>query len=119
MRFKTATLGCKVNQYETQFLRTAFVANGWEAADDDASPNDVDLVLVNTCSVTAESDAKSRKTISRFAKLHPNAEIVVLGCFAASDSKGAAALPNVSEVVSDKRRLVDFLRRRGLETIPT
>ncbi|MBQ8285593.1 MAG: tRNA (N(6)-L-threonylcarbamoyladenosine(37)-C(2))-methylthiotransferase MtaB, partial [Thermoguttaceae bacterium] len=47
MRFKTTTLGCKVNQYETQFLRTAFVANGWEAADDAASPNDVDLVFVN------------------------------------------------------------------------
>jgi len=118
MRFKTATLGCKVNQYETQFLRTAFVANGWEAVDDAASSNDVDLVLVNTCSVTAESDAKSRKTISHFAKLYPNAEIVVLGCFAASNSTVAASLPNVSEVVPDKRRLVDFLRRRGLETIP-
>ncbi|MBR4834127.1 MAG: MiaB/RimO family radical SAM methylthiotransferase [Thermoguttaceae bacterium] len=119
MRFKTATLGCKVNQYETQFLRTAFVANGWEAADDVASSNDVDLVLVNTCSVTAESDAKSRKTISRFAKLYPNAEIVVFGCFAASDPHSAAALPNVSEVVPDKRQIVDFLRRRGLTTIPT
>ncbi len=118
MRFKTATLGCKVNQYETQLLRTAFVANGWEAAPDDAA-SDVDLVLVNTCSVTAESDAKSRKTISRFAKLHPNAEIVVFGCFAASDPTSAAALPNVSEVVPDKRRIVDFLRRRGFETIPT
>ncbi|MBR2005066.1 MAG: MiaB/RimO family radical SAM methylthiotransferase, partial [Thermoguttaceae bacterium] len=119
MRFKTATLGCKVNQYETQFLRTAFVANGWEAVDDAASSNDVDLVLVNTCSVTAESDAKSRKTISHFAKLYPNAEVVVLGCFAASNSTVAASLPNVSDVVPDKRRLVDFLRRRGLETIPT
>ena len=119
MRFKTATLGCKVNQYETQFLRTTFVANGWEAVDDAASPNDVDLVLVNTCSVTAESDAKSRKTVSHFAKLYPNAEIVVLGCFAASSPTVAASLPNVSEVVSDKRRLVDFLRRRSFETIPT
>ncbi|MBQ7111034.1 MAG: MiaB/RimO family radical SAM methylthiotransferase [Thermoguttaceae bacterium] len=119
MRFKTATLGCKVNQYETQFLRTAFVANGWEAVDDAASSNDVDLVLVNTCSVTAESDAKSRKTVSHFAKLYPNAEIVVLGCFAASSPTVAASLPNVSEVVSDKRRLVDFLRRRSFETIPT
>ncbi len=119
MRFKTATLGCKVNQYETQFLRTAFVANGWEAADDDAASGDVDLVLVNTCSVTAESDAKSRKTISRFAKLYPNAEIVVFGCFATSSPQSAAALPNVSEVVPDKRRLVEFLRRRGFEKIPT
>ncbi|MBQ2789089.1 MAG: MiaB/RimO family radical SAM methylthiotransferase, partial [Thermoguttaceae bacterium] len=61
----------------------------------------------------------SRKTVSHFAKLYPNAEIVVLGCFAASSPTVAASLPNVSEVVSDKRRLVDFLRRRSFETIPT
>lgn len=120
MKFKTATLGCKVNQYETQFLRTAFVANGWEDADAvETAPGDVDFVFVNTCSVTSESDAKSRKTVARFAKLYPNAEIVVAGCFAASAPDVAASLPNVGEVVPDKRRLAEFLQRRGLTTIPT
>ena len=121
MRFKTATLGCKVNQYETEWLRSAFLLNGWEDADDpDANvpDDDVDLVLVNTCSVTAESDAKSRKLIARFAKACPHAEIVVVGCYAASDPERVAALPNVSEVVPDKRRLPEFLRGRGLERIP-
>lgn len=121
MRFKTATLGCKVNQYETEWLRSAFLLNGWEDADDpDANvpDDDVDLVLVNTCSVTAESDAKSRKLIARFAKTCPHAEIVVVGCYAASDPERVASLPNVSEVVPDKRRLPEFLRGRGLERIP-
>ena len=121
MRFKTATLGCKVNQYETEWLRSAFLLNGWEDADDPnaAIPDDdVDLVLVNTCSVTAESDAKSRKLIARFAKTHPNAEIVVVGCYAASDPDRVATLPNVVQVVPDKRRLPDFLRERGLAHIP-
>lgn len=122
MRFKTSTLGCKVNQYETQWLRSAFTLNGWEDADEPGAnipDDDVDLVLINTCSVTAESDAKSRKLISHFAKTCPNAEIVVVGCYAANDPERIKALPNVSEVVPDKRRLPDFLRRRGLETIPT
>lgn len=119
MRFKTATLGCKVNQYETQWLRAAFLANGWEEAENDAAPEEVDLVLVNTCSVTAESDAKSRKTITHYAKLYPAAEIVVTGCYAAWAKDDVAKLPGVSEVVSDKRLLVDFLRNRGLVNIPT
>ena len=121
MRFKTATLGCKVNQYETQWLRSAFVLNGWEDADEpgaNISDVDVDLVVINTCSVTAESDAKSRKTIAHFAKSCPNAEIVVIGCYAASDPDRVAALPNVGQVVPDKRRLPEFLRSRGLEHIP-
>ena len=121
MRFKTATLGCKVNQYETEWLRSAFLLNGWDDADEpesNVSDDDVDLILVNTCSVTAESDAKSRKLIARFAKTHPNAEIVVVGCYAASDPERVAALPNVVQVVPDKRRLPDFLRSRGLEHIP-
>ena len=119
MRFRTVTLGCKVNQYETQWLRAAFLANGWEEAEEDAAPEEVDLVLVNTCSVTAESDAKSRKTVAHFGKLYPRAEIVVTGCYAASAPDDAAKLPHVSEVVSDKRLLADFLKRRGLVNIPS
>ncbi|MBR5757595.1 MAG: tRNA (N(6)-L-threonylcarbamoyladenosine(37)-C(2))-methylthiotransferase MtaB, partial [Thermoguttaceae bacterium] len=99
MRFKILTLGCKVNQYETQWLRAAFLANGWEEADDETSP--VDLAIVNTCSVTAESDAKSRKTIAHCAKIYPSAELVVVGCYAASATKKVESLPHVSAVVPD------------------
>ena len=119
MIVKFFTLGCKVNQYETQWLRTAFLANGWSEAEQDANENEVDLVVVNTCSVTLESDAKSRKTIAHCAKTYPNAEIVVIGCYAASDPDAVAALPNVTETIPDKRRLPEFLARRGLVDIPT
>ena len=120
MIFKTTTLGCKVNQYETQWIRSAFLANGWEDGDASERPDaEVDLVIVNTCSVTAESDAKSRKVVAKYAKSCPNAEIVVVGCYAASDPQGASQLPRVSEIVSDKRDLPKFFRSRGLEIIPT
>lgn len=115
IRFRTATLGCKVNQYETALIRSAFLANGHI---EESDARRVDLIVVNTCSVTAESDAKSRKMISSLAKNSPNAEIAVIGCFAASNSRSAAALPNVRWVVGDKRSLPEFLRRLGLQTIP-
>ncbi|MBR5758281.1 MAG: radical SAM protein [Thermoguttaceae bacterium] len=117
MRFKILTLGCKVNQYETQWLRAAFLANGWEEADDET--DSVDLAIVNTCSVTAESDAKSRKTIAHCAKIYPSAELVVVGCYAASATKKVESLPRVSAVVPDKRSLADFLRKLGLTNIPS
>ena len=118
MIFKTATLGCKVNQYETQWLRSAFLENGWYEADRNTPPEDVGLVLINTCSVTAESDAKSRKLVAHYSRLFPNAEIVVCGCYASSDPERVASLPHVSQVVVDKRRMAEFLRSRGLEIIP-
>lgn len=115
MRFRVLTLGCKVNQYETELIRTTLLANGGVEEADSAR---VELVVVNTCSVTAESDAKSRKMIASMAKSCPNAEIVVTGCFAASDPQAAARLPNVSETLTDKRRLGDWFRSRGMTTLP-
>ena len=126
MKFKTATLGCKVNQYETQYVRTALLANGWtesvaeselESGDTDGE-SDVDLVLVNTCSVTAESDAKSRKAVSRMARKCPNARIIVMGCFAAAWPKVAAELPQVQKVLTDKRDLDSLLKEIGCTKLP-
>ena len=115
MRFKTFTLGCKVNQYETALIRQTFLANGWTEESDFAL---LDLALINTCSVTAESDAKSRKLASSLAKKAPNARIAMLGCYAATDPAGAAALANVDYVVGDKRLLPEFFHRLGLDVLP-
>lgn len=115
MRFKTLTLGCKVNQYETALIRQTFLANGWTEESDFSR---LDFALVNTCSVTAESDAKSRKLASSLAKKAPKARIAILGCYAATDPKGAAALANVEFVVGDKRKLPDFFRQLGLTVLP-
>ena len=109
---KTVTLGCKVNQYETEYVRQGLQRLGYcDAAEDEP----VDLCVVNTCTVTAESEAKSRKTIRRLAKAHPEAEIIVMGCYATRAPAAAAALPGVVEVVTDKRELPSLLRRRGLD----
>jgi threonylcarbamoyladenosine tRNA methylthiotransferase MtaB len=111
---KTVTLGCKVNQYETQYAREGFLRLGYHEA---ISGEGADLILVNTCTVTAESEAKCRKIIRRLAKINPRAEIIVMGCYATRAPGDAASLPGVSEVIRDKRELPDLLARRGLEDV--
>ena len=76
---KTLTLGCKVNQYETEFVREALARIGYRDA---ASGQPADLCVVNTCTVTAEGDAKSRQAIRRLARENPGSRIVVMGCYA-------------------------------------
>jgi threonylcarbamoyladenosine tRNA methylthiotransferase MtaB len=112
---KTVTLGCKVNQYETEYVRQGFQRLGYRNA---AEGEQVDLCVVNSCTVTAGSEAKSRKTIRRLAKEHPQAEIIVMGCYAARAPVEVAALPGVVEVVADTRELPNLLRRRGLIDVP-
>jgi threonylcarbamoyladenosine tRNA methylthiotransferase MtaB len=113
---KTVTLGCKVNQYETELVREGLASIGYaDAADDEPA----DLCVVNTCTVTAEGDAKSRQAIRRLAKENPAARIVVMGCYATRAPGEVAALPGVAEVLADKRELPDFLGRFGVRDVPT
>ncbi|HEX3872050.1 MAG TPA: tRNA (N(6)-L-threonylcarbamoyladenosine(37)-C(2))-methylthiotransferase MtaB, partial [Pirellulales bacterium] len=113
---RTVTLGCKVNQYETEFVRQGLVSIGYR----DAEPDErADLCIVNTCTVTHEGDAKSRQTIRQLAKRNPDARIVVMGCYATRAPREVAELPGVAEVVTDKRELPDLLARFGVVDIPT
>jgi threonylcarbamoyladenosine tRNA methylthiotransferase MtaB len=112
---RTATLGCKVNQYETELVRQALVDVGFRDA---ADAEMADLCLVNTCTVTGEGDAKSRQTIRRLAARNPHSRIVVMGCYATRAPQELLALPNVAEVVTDKRELPDVLRRFGVIDLP-
>ncbi len=116
---KTYTLGCKVNQYETEYLRGGLLQLGYTDAPE-SEP--ADLVLVNTCTVTAQSDFKCRKLLRKIAKENPDAEMVVAGCFATRNPDEIHTLvgPDVPlELVRDKRELPEFLRRRGLAEPPT
>ncbi len=116
MKLRTHTLGCKVNQYETEFVREGLVGIGYV----DAQAGDqADLCIVNTCTVTGEGDAKSRQVIRRMARENPAAKIVVMGCYATRAPEEVAALPNVTEVVTDKRELPDLLGRFGVTDVPT
>ncbi len=116
MKLRTVTLGCKVNQYETEYVREGLLGLGYE----DAQEGDAaELCIVNTCTVTNEGDAKSRQTIRRLARRNPGAKIVVMGCYATRAPDEIAALPGVSQVVTDKRELPDLLGRFGVTDIPT
>lgn len=115
-KLKTVTLGCKVNQYETEYVREGLLGIGFRDAADHES---ADLCVVNTCTVTNEGDSKSRQVIRRLARENPQARIVVMGCYATRAPDEVAALPGVAEVVTDKRELPDLLGRFGVVDIPT
>jgi threonylcarbamoyladenosine tRNA methylthiotransferase MtaB len=78
VRFCSETLGCKVNQYETQAVEAILTSRGHTLM----NPGDgCDAVIVNTCAVTAESGRKSRQAVRRLQKLEPDAVVAVCGCF--------------------------------------
>lgn len=112
---RTVTLGCKVNQYETEFVRQGLLRAGYRDA---AAEEPADLCVVNTCTVTVEGDAKSRQTIRQLAKRNPRTRIVVMGCYATREPAAVAALPGVAEIVTDKRELPDLLARHGVVDLP-
>ena len=114
-KLKTVTLGCKVNQYETQFVREGLHSIGYEDADADTP---ADLCIVNTCTITGEGDSKSRQIIRRMNRDNPDARLVVMGCYATREPAAVASLPGVAEVVTDKRELPDLLGRFGVVDIP-
>ena len=115
-KLKTVTLGCKVNQYETEYVREGLLSIGYEDADQETA---ADLCIVNTCTVTAEGDSKSRQVVRKLARRNPGTKIVVMGCYATRAPDEVESLPGVVEVVTDKRELPDLLGRFGVVDIPT
>ncbi|HEX6987679.1 MAG TPA: tRNA (N(6)-L-threonylcarbamoyladenosine(37)-C(2))-methylthiotransferase MtaB, partial [Planctomycetaceae bacterium] len=113
---RLVTLGCKVNQYETQLVKETLLRNGFREAGEDER---ADLCVVNTCTVTETGDAKSRQVIRRLARRNPDARTIVMGCYATRDPQAVSSLPNVVEVVTDKRELPDVFDRLGLTDLPT
>ena len=88
MKVYFLTLGCRVNQYETDALRSMFLERGHELAE---KPEDADCCVVNTCSVTSEADRKSRQMLRRMARCNPDTIVVAAGCSAeTTDGKVAA-----------------------------
>ena len=88
MKYAIVTLGCKVNQFETQAMEIMLRARGHEPA----GAHDADAVIVNTCAVTAESGRKSRQAVRRLLSEHPGAVAAVCGCFSQIEPEAAAAL---------------------------
>ena len=77
MKFKIISLGCKVNSYECSALASSFLSRGYFECDD----NNPNVVVINTCSVTATADQKSRQHIRKMMNNYPNAVVAVMGCY--------------------------------------
>ena len=92
------TLGCKVNQYESEALMEAFAKRGAEIVPETEI---ADVYLVNTCSVTSIADRKSRQFIRRMKKKNPHALMVVTGCYAQVSSEELEAMPDVDLIMGN------------------
>ena len=90
-----ATLGCKVSQYETEAVGEAFEGQGFRIVDFSSF---ADVYVINTCTVTSESDRKSRQMIRRATRLNPHAVVMVMGCYAQTSAEEIAQIPGVSYV---------------------
>ena len=114
MKVYFLTLGCRVNQYETDAARRLFLDNGHENVD---SPEEADVCIVNTCSVTGEADRKSSQMLRRMAKNNPKAVIVAMGC--ASELKNGEVPADIVIGTRDKNTVVtrveEFFAHRGKE----
>ena len=105
MKYSVITFGCRVNQADSLRLEEDLRAQGGI----DAPSCDADVVIVNTCSVTATADQGARQTIRRIARENPHAKIVATGCYATRCEDELAALPGVVRVVRNDEKL-GFLR---------
>ncbi|MCK5913601.1 MAG: tRNA (N(6)-L-threonylcarbamoyladenosine(37)-C(2))-methylthiotransferase MtaB, partial [Desulfuromusa sp.] len=103
------TLGCKTNQFESAAMSEQLHHAGYQQVSFDAG---ADLVIVNTCTVTAATDAQSRKLIRRARRLNPLARVVVTGCYAQVDPQSLNQLPGVSLVIGnqEKGQLLKYLQ---------
>ena len=133
MRVAFCTLGCKVNQYETQALEQLFAARGHELV---PFEGEADLYVVNSCTVTAVSDKKSRQTVRQVRRRAPEAVIALCGCYPQTHPEDMAELPvdlvagtgdrlGFAELAertwAERRRftsLDDAMRRRRFEQLP-
>lgn len=91
MKFKVMTLGCKVNSYESEAVINDLLNHGFIYSNTD----DVDLIIVNTCTVTQTSDQKSKQTLRSVKRKNPNAIVVAMGCFAQTSSEAASEIADI------------------------
>ena len=98
------TLGCKVNQYETQAMRKQLEQAGYRTAEFVPEETTADVLVVNSCTVTGESDRKLRQFLRRCRRSLPNAVIVLCGCMSQAYPDVAAAIPEVDIVLGNSVR---------------
>lgn len=129
MKVSVITLGCKVNQYESQAMLEQLASAGFTACD---STVESDVVLINSCTVTSTSDHKVRQTLHRTRRGNPNAVIVLTGCMPQAfpelaaqltdadvvlgNSNRHALVPDILQYLSSRQRIVDIVPHENTAT---
>ncbi len=107
MNFYVYTVGCKVNIYESESVINTFVLNGWKLKEENA-----DLYVINTCTVTNNSDSKCRKLIRKLIRENPEAIIVVMGCYSQVNKDEILMIDGVDIIIGneDKHRVYELVQ---------
>ncbi|MCX5666008.1 MAG: tRNA (N(6)-L-threonylcarbamoyladenosine(37)-C(2))-methylthiotransferase MtaB [Candidatus Omnitrophica bacterium] len=115
-RFFIKTLGCKVNQYESQAIRELLINAGFKEC---LAKETADIYILNTCTVTQKADSESRHWAGIFHKTNPNAKIVLTGCAVENNANAFSFLPGVSNIIKndDKIKIADILANREPLTV--
>src|SRR6476469_2460932 len=109
MKYSIVTFGCRVNQADSLTIEGDLRARGGVSS----APEDADLLIVNTCSVTSTADQGARQTIRRIVRANPDVRVVVTGCYATRRPDEIRELPNIARIVPNdlKESLVSSRRR--------
>lgn len=99
MKISSITLGCKVNQYETNAMEQKFMEKGYKKVE-----NNADICIVNTCSVTNIAEKKSRQMLRRAKELNPNAVLVACGCYAQVAEQDIQKIPEVDIILGNNEK---------------
>ena len=105
------TLGCKVNQYETEALAELFIGAGYSIVDD---PAKAQVIIVNSCTVTANSDQKTRQAVRRFKRNNPDALVVLCGCMPQAYPEKATELVEADIITGNKdhKLILNYVEKR-------
>ena len=128
MKVSTITLGCKVNQYETQAMLNQLLQGGFSACQ---TGEDADIILLNSCTVTSTSDHKVNQTLHKARREHPHAVIVLTGCMPQAfpelaedltdadivlgNSNRSSLLPHILQYLSTRQRIIDIVPHQTKE----
>ena len=103
------TLGCKVNQYETNAMAQKFIEKNYNVIEENNKEKNPDICIINTCTVTNMSDRKSRQMLRRVKEKNPETVVVAVGCYAQVAKKELEEIPEIDLVLGNNEK-VDIVK---------
>ena len=106
------TLGCKVNQYESESIKNQLIEVGYEIVGFDKK---ADIYIINSCTVTSVADKKTRSLMRRVKKNNPESILILTGCYAQTNTKELQEFPEIDYIIGniDKREIFNFIEELG------